>query len=81
MLLSSDLSSSQYVLAVFDQGFHICRPLTSGQRGEVYEVNGDRVAVILDIVGDSKVSEGEKDDKVAEQSTKPLIYWIDGNIL
>ncbi|XP_044493531.1 uncharacterized protein LOC123216929 isoform X2 [Mangifera indica] len=53
------------------------RPLTSGQRGEVYEVNGDRVAVILDIVGDSKVSEGEKDDKVAEQSTKPLIYWID----
>ncbi|KAJ0038151.1 hypothetical protein Pint_23181 [Pistacia integerrima] len=28
------------------------RPLTSGQRGEVYEVNGNRVAVILDIVKD-----------------------------
>ncbi|XP_044489590.1 uncharacterized protein LOC123213989 [Mangifera indica] len=53
------------------------RPLTSGQRGEVYEVNGDRVAVILDVGDDSKVNEGEKDGKVAEQSTKPPIYWID----
>ncbi|XP_031272367.1 uncharacterized protein LOC116130829 isoform X1 [Pistacia vera] len=53
------------------------RPLTSGQRGEVYEVNGNRVAVILDIGGDSKVNESEEDDKVAEQSTKPPVYWID----
>ncbi|TXG56898.1 hypothetical protein EZV62_018211 [Acer yangbiense] len=53
------------------------RPLSSGQRGEVYEVNGDRVAVILDIVGDSKVNEGEKDDKVTEQLARPPVYWID----
>ncbi|KAK2635745.1 hypothetical protein Ddye_030537 [Dipteronia dyeriana] len=53
------------------------RPLSSGQRGEVYEVNGDRVAVILDIVGDRKVNEGEKDDKVTEQLARPPVYWID----
>lgn len=44
-------------------------------------MNGDRVAVILDIGGDSEVNEREKDDKVTEQSTKPPVYWIDGNTL
>ncbi|KAL5761348.1 hypothetical protein ACOSP7_017612 [Xanthoceras sorbifolium] len=53
------------------------RPLSSGQRGEVYEMNGDRVAVILDITGDKKVNEGEKDDKGTEQLAKPPVYWID----
>ncbi|KAH9771619.1 AAA domain-containing protein [Citrus sinensis] len=52
------------------------RALSSGQRGEVYEVNGDRAAVILDISADNK-GEGEKDDKVAEQPARPPVYWID----
>lgn len=52
------------------------RPLSSGQRGEVFEVNGDQVAVILDISSDNK-GEGEKDDKVAEQPVRPPVYWID----
>ncbi|XP_059656435.1 uncharacterized protein LOC132303264 isoform X2 [Cornus florida] len=49
------------------------RSLSSGQRGEVYELNGDRVAVILDI-GENR--DGEKDEKVAEQAAKPSVYWI-----
>ncbi|GAV70608.1 AAA domain-containing protein [Cephalotus follicularis] len=53
------------------------RPLSSGQRGEVYEVNGDRVAVILDISSDNKVNEGEVDKKQTENSTKTPVYWID----
>lgn len=44
-------------------------------------MNGDRIAVILDIAGDNKVNEGEKDDKVTEQLAKPPVYWIDGNVL
>ncbi|KAL2329131.1 hypothetical protein Fmac_022558 [Flemingia macrophylla] len=50
------------------------RPLTKGQRGEVYEVNGDRVAVILDI-NENRVSEGEVEN-LNDDRTKPPIYWI-----
>ncbi|RDY10350.1 Msp1, partial [Mucuna pruriens] len=50
------------------------RPLTKGQRGEVYEVNGDRVAVILDI-NEDKVNEG-KVENLNDVHTKPPIYWI-----
>ncbi|XP_047169131.1 uncharacterized protein LOC124837726 isoform X1 [Vigna umbellata] len=50
------------------------RPLTNGQRGEVYEVNGDRVAVILDI-NEDKVNEGEVEN-LSDDHTKPPIYWI-----
>ncbi|XVE49752.1 hypothetical protein DITRI_Ditri01bG0106500 [Diplodiscus trichospermus] len=53
------------------------RPLSSGQRGEVYEVNGDRVAVILDISSDKKAKEEERDEKSTEDSASPPIYWID----
>ncbi|XP_077224065.1 uncharacterized protein LOC143857511 isoform X2 [Tasmannia lanceolata] len=52
------------------------RPLSSGQRGEVYEVNGDQVAVFLDR-NDHKTMEGHKDDKTTEHDAKPSIYWID----
>ncbi|KAM7484824.1 hypothetical protein LguiA_000833 [Lonicera macranthoides] len=51
------------------------RPLSSGQRGEVHEVNGDRVAVILD-AGENKMDEGKKDEKPVEESVKPSVYWI-----
>lgn len=43
------------------------REIPTGQRGEVYEVGKDRVAVILD--------KGEKDGGT-EQDAKPAIYWI-----
>lgn len=56
-----------------------CRPLTKGQRGEVYEVNLDRVAVILDI-NEDRVNEGEVENH-NDDSTKPPIYWIHGNFL
>ncbi|XP_077213061.1 uncharacterized protein LOC143848119 [Tasmannia lanceolata] len=52
------------------------RFLSSGQRGEVYEVNGNQVAVILDR-NDNKTKDLEKDDKITEQAAKPSIYWID----
>ncbi|KAG4386669.1 hypothetical protein GLYMA_11G101600v4 [Glycine max] len=50
------------------------RPLTKGQRGEVYEVNGDRVAVILDI-NEDRVNKGEVEN-LNDDHTKPPIYWI-----
>ena len=51
-----------------------CRPLSSGQRGEVYEVNGNEVAVVLD-VGETN-ADGEKDEKLTSQATRPSICWI-----
>ncbi|XWS63318.1 hypothetical protein CRYUN_Cryun06bG0084900 [Craigia yunnanensis] len=53
------------------------RPLSSGQRGEVYEVNGDRIAVILDISSNNKAKEEERDEKSTEDSASPPVYWMD----
>lgn len=53
-----------------------CRSLTSGQRGEVYEVDGDNVAIILDTSSDEKAKEEEKDEKVIDHSSKPPVCWI-----
>ncbi|KAH0904158.1 hypothetical protein HID58_043661 [Brassica napus] len=50
-------------------------PLTTGQRGEIFEVNGNRVAVVFDNEGD-KSSEGSE-KKPKKQSQKPNIHWID----
>lgn len=55
--------------------WNVCRPLSNGQRGEVYEVNGDRVAVILDIC---EKNSNEEEEKLKEEPSKPSIYWIDG---
>ncbi|XP_042458442.1 uncharacterized protein LOC122042399 isoform X2 [Zingiber officinale] len=46
------------------------RPLSSGQRGEVFEINGDQVAVILD-------NAEPNIDTSEEPDAKPSIYWID----
>ncbi|XP_027356104.1 uncharacterized protein LOC113865618 isoform X2 [Abrus precatorius] len=51
------------------------RPLTNGQKGEVYEVNGDQVAVILDI-NEDRVNDGEVENLSADRTKSP-IYWID----
>lgn len=67
--------------STFDQRVLCFRPLSSGQLGEVYEVNGDRVGVILDIGNDNKEDELEKDEKLTEQPAKAPVYWIDGNFL
>ncbi|KVH95812.1 AAA+ ATPase domain-containing protein [Cynara cardunculus var. scolymus] len=50
------------------------RPLATGQRGEIYEINGERVAVILDSTEDK--ADDVKDNEKLEQSAKPSIYWI-----
>lgn len=50
------------------------RPLATGQRGEIFEINGERVAVILDSAEDK--AEDNKDNEKVEQSAKPSIYWI-----
>ncbi|BBG94688.1 P-loop containing nucleoside triphosphate hydrolases superfamily protein [Prunus dulcis] len=51
------------------------RPLPKGQRGEVYEVSGDRVAVLLD-VKEKTGSEVDKEEKEGEQPANPPVYWI-----
>ncbi|KAL3642364.1 hypothetical protein CASFOL_013179 [Castilleja foliolosa] len=49
------------------------RTLSSGQRGEVYEVNGDQVAVIFDI---SSKTEEVKDEKSEEPAAKTSVCWL-----
>ncbi|XP_024193678.1 uncharacterized protein LOC112197288 isoform X2 [Rosa chinensis] len=54
------------------------RPLPNGQRGEVYEVSGDRIAVILDI-NDDTGSDVDKEEKGEDQPANPPVYWIHAN--
>ncbi|XP_049382079.1 uncharacterized protein LOC125846589 isoform X2 [Solanum stenotomum] len=54
------------------------RSMSSGQRGEIYEVNGDQVAVIFG-VSEKQTMEEEKDEKPKAQDVKPSIYWIPAN--
>lgn len=51
-----------------------CRSLSTGQRGEVFEINGDQVAVILD-------NAELNIDTFEEQDAKSSIYWIDSKLL
>ncbi|KAF5202494.1 p-loop containing nucleoside triphosphate hydrolases superfamily protein [Thalictrum thalictroides] len=51
------------------------RSLPNGQRGEVYEVNGDHVAVVLDCE-DKKKIEAEADKKSTDEAATSSIYWI-----
>jgi len=48
--------------------------LLKEQRGEVYEVNGDQVAVILDSTEDN-AKEGNEDESI-KQDAKPSVYWF-----
>ncbi|XP_044951187.1 uncharacterized protein LOC123401436 isoform X3 [Hordeum vulgare subsp. vulgare] len=50
------------------------RTLSNGQRGEVYEINGDQVAVIFDPPAE-KLHDGGENSK--EENAKPSIYWVD----
>ncbi|KAL5554245.1 hypothetical protein UlMin_041646 [Ulmus minor] len=51
------------------------RALSKGQRGEVYEVNGDQVAVVF-YPNENKANEVNKEGKEPEQPAQPPIYWI-----
>ncbi|KAL8267195.1 hypothetical protein R6Q59_004539 [Mikania micrantha] len=50
------------------------RSIATGQRGEIYEINGERVAVILDIAEDK--TDDAKDNEKLEQSATSSIYWL-----
>lgn len=52
------------------------RALLNGQRGEVYEINGDQVAVIFDPPTE-KSHDGDEDITSKEENAKPTIYWVD----
>ncbi|KAK4394692.1 Spastin [Sesamum angolense] len=45
---------------------------------EVYEVNGEQIAVIFDIGG--KTTEEVKDEKTAENAAKPSVCWLHGPV-
>ncbi|XAR53219.1 Adenosinetriphosphatase [Bertholletia excelsa] len=51
------------------------RSLSSGQRGEVYEVSGESVAVILDNT-EKRVEGQDKDENPTEEATKSPLCWI-----
>jgi hypothetical protein len=56
-----------------------CRTLSNGQRGEIYEINGDQVAVIFD-PPDEKLADGPKDEAnedAEEEDAKSSVYWVD----
>uniref|UniRef100_A0A0E0CRI4 AAA+ ATPase domain-containing protein n=1 Tax=Oryza meridionalis TaxID=40149 RepID=A0A0E0CRI4_9ORYZ len=50
------------------------RTLSKGQRGEVYEINGDQVAVIFDPLAE-KLHDGDNDATSKEENTDASIYW------
>ncbi|XP_051204120.1 uncharacterized protein [Lolium perenne] len=55
------------------------RTLSNGQRGEIYEINGDQVAVIFD-PPDEKLADGTKDEAnkdAEEEDAKSSVYWVD----
>ncbi|WJX51183.1 hypothetical protein P8452_37398 [Trifolium repens] len=49
--------------------------LNTGQRGEVYEVNGDRVAVILD--SNEERANASEVENLNDDRKKSSVYWID----
>ncbi|XP_068641242.1 uncharacterized protein [Aristolochia californica] len=52
------------------------RPLLNGQRGEVYEVNGAKVAVVFES-GNMEGKDGKNEETNAEEIAKASVYWID----
>lgn len=52
------------------------RGLSNGQRGEVYEVNGDQVAVIFD-PSIEKSHDAHEDVTSKEENGTATVYWVD----
>ncbi|KAJ1281057.1 hypothetical protein BS78_04G279100 [Paspalum vaginatum] len=52
------------------------RGLSNGQRGEVYEINGDQVAVIFD-PPTAESHQGDEDVTSKDEYAKPTVHWVD----
>ncbi|VAI84398.1 unnamed protein product [Triticum turgidum subsp. durum] len=52
------------------------RTLSNGQRGEIYEINGDQVAVLFD-PPEEKLDDGKNDEANKAQDAKPSVCWVD----
>ncbi|KAI3812336.1 hypothetical protein L1987_17043 [Smallanthus sonchifolius] len=50
------------------------RSIATGQRGEIYEIDGERIAVILDSAENK--ADDAKDNEKLEQSATSSIYWL-----
>ncbi|XP_057869799.1 uncharacterized protein LOC131076576 isoform X2 [Cryptomeria japonica] len=51
------------------------RPLGTGQRGEVYEVNGNKVAILVD--SEIPKWDASKEEKSSGQAERPSLYLVD----
>ncbi|XP_073139923.1 uncharacterized protein [Henckelia pumila] len=51
------------------------RTLCNGQKGEVYEVNDDNIAVVFDNFGQS-TKEVQQDEKGSEPAAQPSVCWM-----
>lgn len=55
----------------------MCRTLSYGQRGEVYEVKGYTVAVAFNIFGLRK-KKADKDEQSPDILRQALLVWLNG---
>jgi hypothetical protein len=78
-LLSLNICKYKSFITEHSSIYYNCRTLSNGQRGEVYEINGDQVAVIFD--PPEKAADGNKDEADKEQNAKPAVYWVDSMLL
>ncbi|CAN1255122.1 Outer mitochondrial transmembrane helix translocase [Linum perenne] len=51
------------------------RPLSNGQRGEIYEISGNQVAVVWEMANDNQAKVDECEEH-KEASGKSPVYWI-----
>lgn len=59
---------------------YLYRALTYGSRGEVYEVDGKRVAVVFNICG-MKTMDAEYEERNTELMQKAIVTWLDGTYI
>ena len=79
-LLSLNISKYKSFIIEHSSIYYNCRTLSNGQRGEVYEINGDQVAVIFD-PPEEVVADSNKDEADKVQNAKPAVYWVDSMLL
>ena len=79
-LLSLNICKYKSFIIEHSSIYYNCRTLSNGQRGEVYEINGDQVAVIFD-PPEEVVADGNKDEADKVQNAKPAVYWVDSMLL
>ncbi|GLJ50452.1 hypothetical protein SUGI_1074980 [Cryptomeria japonica] len=62
-------------IGVHEGGAGKNRPLGTGQRGEVYEVNGNKVAILVD--SEIPKWDASKEEKSSGQAERPSLYLVD----